>query len=188
MGAFYIIDDGFHIENNGNIGAGMAFCNILVMELTGSVDHQLLFPNRIFLSVYLCHQLAPIHVGQLKIAMSLALEGVARIPDIVVIAENLADTHAGENPTEHIGSGKCLQRVAVVCSGNHFAGNIGSDGDEIPVQSGFQPYIAVDGKLFQFRSVKGLAYHKGSHAALQLQADLAVEMIDLIEAALGNQM
>lgn len=77
MGAFHIVDDGFHIENNGNIGTGMAFRDILVMKLTRSVDHQLLFPNRIFLSVYLCHQLAPIHVSQLKIAMSLALEGVA---------------------------------------------------------------------------------------------------------------
>ena len=55
----------------------MAFRDILVMKLTRSVDHQLFFPNRIFLSVYLCHQLAPIHVSQLKIAMSLALEGVA---------------------------------------------------------------------------------------------------------------
>ena len=50
MGAFYIIDDGFHIENNGNIGAGMAFCNILVMELTLSLIH-------IYLATYLAFNL-----------------------------------------------------------------------------------------------------------------------------------
>ena len=188
MGAFYIIDDGFHIENNGNIGAGMAFCNILVMELTGSVDHQLLFPNRIFLSVYLCHQLAPIHVGQLKIAMSLALEGVARIPDIVVIAENLADTHTGKNPAEHIGGGECVQRVVIVCSSNHLAGDVGSDGDEIPVQSGLQSHVTVYGKFLQMHRIEGLAHHEGGHAALQFQADLAIKMVKLIEVSLGNQV
>ena len=188
MAALHIVDHSFHVENDGYIGAGVALGDILCVELAGAVDHQLLFLYGVACSFHISQELPPIHISQFEIIMGFAVENIAGVPDIIVITQNLADSDTGQNPPEHVGRSQRIQRIIIIGNGNQFAGNIGSNCNQIKVKSGLQLYIPVDSKGLQFIHIQRLAHHQGSHAALHFQAHFAVEMIELIDASFGNHM
>ena len=97
MRAFYVIDNGFHIEDNRYIGTGTSFRDPLRVKLARAVNDQFPFLQVIRFPVdFRCHA-PPVNVSEFKIGMCLASELVAGVADGVIISKYFADSDAGEN-------------------------------------------------------------------------------------------
>ena len=103
MGALCVVNDSFHIENDRYVGAGVAFRNVLRMELSWAVNNKLLFLQLVMLSFHICIQGSPIYIGELEVIVLFPFKMVAGIADGIIISQDLTDPDTGKNPLKHIG-------------------------------------------------------------------------------------
>lgn len=123
-----------------------------------------------------------------KIIVLLSYKMISGIADGVVVAQDLADSDTGKNPLEQKGRAYGFQGIIVICSRDHFAGNVGRDCDQVKINTGLDFYKPVHGEYLKLSGVQRVSDDKGRHSALHFQTYLTVEMIELADASFCDQM